>query len=315
MATRNALVTGAAGFVGRHLSRQLAASGWKVIGIGHGAWLRDDWRRWGLYEWHQSDINLETLLTYAGEPELIFHCAGSGSVSFSVRNPYQDYHRTVETAVSTLEYARLHAPHARVVYPSSAAVYGVAQEIPMAESHALIPVSPYGVHKKIAEDLCFSFARHHGLRIAVIRLFSLYGPELRKQLLWDACAKVMAAENRFFGTGDEVRDWLHIDDAVSLFMAAADAASIDCPVLNGGTGVGVSVRDLLSIVFERLASPDRPLFANTARSGDPAQYVADVTRARSLGWRPLVEWKEGVRSYVDWFLSESGKGSSRDAGS
>ncbi|MGH9337402.1 MAG: NAD-dependent epimerase/dehydratase family protein [Vicinamibacteria bacterium] len=309
MSSRNALVTGAAGFVGRHLSRQLSLGGWKVTGIGHGAWLRDDLRRWGLYEWHQCDINLETLLTYAGEPELIFHCAGSGSVTFSVRNPYQDYRRTVETLVSTLEYARMHAPHARIVYPSSAAVYGVARVIPMAEGHPLNPVSPYGVHKKIAEDLCFSYARHHGVRIAVIRFFSLYGTELRKQLLWDACTKVTAAENQFFGTGEEVRDWLQIDDAVSLLMTAAEAASTDCPVLNGGTGVGVGVRELLSVIFERLGSHDEPTFANTARSGDPTRYVADVTRARSLGWRPVVDWEEGVRKYVDWYRDEARKGS------
>ncbi len=111
--------------------------------------------------------------------------------------------------------------------------------------------------RRLAEELCFSYARHHGVRIAVIRLFSLYGVELRKQLLWDACAKVLSAENQFFGTGDEVRDWLHIDDAVSLFMKAGEAASIDCPVLNGGTGVGVSVREVLSVILRapRLARP------------------------------------------------------------
>jgi len=304
----NALVTGAAGFVGRHLSRHLAASGWRVVGVGHGAWLRDDWRGWGIYDWHQCDINLDTLFTYGGEPELIFHCAGSGSVAFSMRNPYQDFRRTVETLVSTLEFARVHAPQSRIVYPSSAAVYGVAQQELMTESHPQAPVSTYGVHKKMAEDLCFSYARHHGARIAVIRFFSLYGTDLRKQLLWDACTKVTGGENGFFGTGEEIRDWLHVDDAASLFVKAAEAASTECPVVNGGTGVGVSVRELLGVVFDSIGSSERPAFVNTARSGDPARYVADVTSARNLGWRPAVGWRDGVRSYVEWFKTEARKG-------
>ena len=102
------------------------------------------------------------------------------------------------------------------------------------------PVSPYGVHKKIAEDLCRSYGQHFKIASCVIRLFSVYGVRLRKQLLWDECLKLSKNEITFFGTGQETRDWLHIHDVVNLLFTAAEHASSHCPTVNGGTGVGVS---------------------------------------------------------------------------
>ena len=106
---------------------------------------------------------------------------------------------------AVLEFSRLHAPDARIVLPSSAAVYGAVERTPIEEIDVLRPVTPYGAHKKIAEDLCASFGRYCGVKSAVVRLFSVYGPELRKQLLWDASWRVSRNENGFFGTGRELR--------------------------------------------------------------------------------------------------------------
>jgi len=298
---KTALVTGAYGFIGRHVARQLAREGWRVIGLGHGAWVRDEWQAWGIDEWHSAEIALETLITYAGEPDIIVHCAGSGSVGFSMTHPCQDFQRTVATTLAVLEYARLYAPRARVAYPSSAGVYGAVQKLPIAETDALNPASPYGVHKRLAEELCASYAQHFGIAVAVVRLFSVYGAGLRKQLLWDASQKIAAGENRFFGTGAEIRDWLHVEDAASLLIAAAAHASQACPVVNGGAGAGVTVIEILAELFAGFGRADAPAFSGEARSGDPLGYVADIARARQWGWQPLVDWKQGVREYVDWF--------------
>ena len=111
-----ALVTGAHGFLGRYVARQLARDNWRVIGLGHGSWARDEWKVWGIAEWHCADIALETLLIYAGEPDVIVHCAGSGSVGFSMTHPYQDFQRTVATALAVLEYARLYVPRVRTAF-------------------------------------------------------------------------------------------------------------------------------------------------------------------------------------------------------
>jgi UDP-glucose 4-epimerase len=296
-----ALVTGAYGFIGRNVARLFANAGWMVVGIGHGSWTREEWRQWGISEWHSASIMPDVLLTYAGSPEVIVHCAGSGSVGFSMTHPFQDFQRTVATTVAVLEFMRLHAPKARMVYPSSTGVYGVVASLPIMESAPLLPVSPYGVHKRIAEEMCHLYARNFGVASAIVRLFSVYGVGLRKQLLWDACMKIRNGDNTFFGSGLETRDWLHISDAAELLMAAGKCASTECPVVNGGSGQGVMVREVLSELFGEFDRNDQPVFSGVSRSGDPASYVAETSLARSWGWQPKIQWRDGIREYARWF--------------
>jgi UDP-glucose 4-epimerase len=296
-----ALVTGAYGFVGRSVARQLAASGWQVIGLGHGSWVRSEWSSWGLSDWRPESVTLDSLVTYAPDVRAIIHCAGGASVSYSVANPYQDFRRTVDSTAAVLEFARLYAKGARVVVASSAGVYGEVASSPIVETAVCAPVSPYGMHKRISEELCASYGTVHGVSSAVVRLFSVYGPGLRKQLLWDACTRLARDENRFFGTGREVRDWLHVRDAASLIAAAIDAAEPAVPIFNGGTGFGTAVETILAALFAALGRSDRPQFSREARAGDPSTLVADTTRAAALGWRPATTWRDGIEEYAAWY--------------
>jgi UDP-glucose 4-epimerase len=209
-----AIVTGARGFLGRHTSAALTASGWSVLGLGHGSWTAEEARAWGVGRWVHGPVNLSTLKALDIQPALICHCAGGGSVSHSIQSPRDDFRRTVETTMDVLEFARLCAPGAVVLYPSSAAVYGATTKLPMQESDPCNPISPYGVHKLMAEQACAYYAKNFGLRVACTRFFSIYGPQLRKQLLWDACQKMTIQKSpSFFGSGQETRDWINILDA------------------------------------------------------------------------------------------------------
>ena len=300
---RQVTVTGAYGFIGRHVARRWAEAGWRVVGIGHGSWSREDWRAWGIDEWHAVDVTLETLITYAGEPEQIVHCAGSGSVAFSVAHPYQDFQRTTQTTIATLEYARLHAPAAHVVLLSSGAVYGNAEQLPTPEVAPLAPASPYGVHKALAEQLCVAYARQFALNVAIVRLFSIYGNGLRKQLLWDACRKLRQGDAVFAGTGEERRDWVHVSDAVELLFAAAKHATPDCPIVNGGSGRSASVAEVLTILKRAFPDVDAIRFSGSQRKGDPEHFQADIARARAWGWQPAVTLEAGIAQYLAWFES------------
>lgn len=299
--TRRALVTGAHGFIGRHVARHLAELGYIVTGIGHGAWDKAEQRRYGITFWHSAGVTLDSLVTYGEEPDVIMHCAGSGSVIFSVTHPYQDFMRTVTATAAVLEYMRLYSPKSILVYPSSAAVYGKTTALPIKEASPRQPISPYGTHKQMAEDTCKSYARNFNLSIAVLRLFSVYGEGLQKQLLWDASRKIMQGERQFFGTGEETRDWLHVEDAATLFHVAISHASSACPVSNGAGGQGSAVKEVLGRLFVELGREDRPEFTGTVREGDPQHYQADISLARSWGWEPSIELATGLQRYAAWF--------------
>ena len=299
---RIAVVTGANGFLGRNVARLLAERGHTVLGIGHGVWPQNEWGRWGLSEWRGADVNLRTLKQNAGIPSLIIHCAGSGSVSSSIDDPLADFDRTVATTAHVLEYVRTVAPACRVVYPSSASVYGTVEEFPIRETCPAAPISQYGVNKLMAEQMIASYVRQFGTAAAIVRLFSVYGCGLRKQLLWDACRKFASHDSVFMGTGAEVRDWLHVEDAAELLLAAADYASVACPMVNGGSGEGTTVQDILVHLGNCLkAEPRIPTFSGTWRRGDPSRYVADIARSRAWGWTPKHHWKEGVEEYAAWW--------------
>lgn len=307
-----AFITGVFGFLGSHVARELAAAGWEAAGIGHGGSAAAA-TRLGLKHWSGESVGVRALSALAekvGMPDAVFHCAGSGSVANSFINPHADFLANVVATGQTLEFCRSYAPRAAVVFPSSAAVYGEAGCAPIPEDAPLKPVSPYGVHKVMAEDLCRSYGRRWELCVVVVRLFSVYGPGLRKQLLWDACEKAQKGAFSFFGTGAETRDWLHARDAARLLREAFRLASPDCPVLNGGAGVGVLVREMVELVGKSWRPERTPLFSGQARGGDPVHYIAHCGRLSQMGFTPTIPFAEGVREYVEWYqgLPENGGG-------
>src|SRR5262245_21334499 len=222
-----AVVTGAVGFIGSHVARALRARGYRVHAMGRGT--------------DAEHIGPSALSVVDERTELVVHCAGGSSVGQSVSAPLVDFQKTVPPFAEVLEWARGHVATAKVVLLSSAAVYGDADTIPTAEDSPLRPISPYGCHKRMCEELCASYGRNYGVSSAVVRLFSVYGAGLRKQLLWDTCRKASTGDRRFQGTGQELRDWLHVDDAVALVLAAAGIAAPETPIINGGSGIGTPV--------------------------------------------------------------------------
>jgi UDP-glucose 4-epimerase len=158
----------------------------------------------------------------------------------------------------------------------------------------------------MAEQMVTSYSRQFGTSAAIVRLFSVYGCGLRKQLLWDACRKFANNDTTFMGTGDEVRDWLHVEDAATLLMAAVEHASPECPTVNGGSGQGVTVRDvLLRLGSSLLQTEILPSFSGAQRTGDPTRYIADTAGSRAWGWLPARRWTEGIEEYATWWKRNS----------
>ena len=304
MSDRIALVTGARGFLGRHVARLLADRGYTVHGVGHGRWKSGEGSQWGLASWREGEVAIGNLLDLVA-PELVVHCAGGASVAFSVEHPLLDFQRSVDSTAAVLEYARLRAPGAAVVLLSSGSLYGSHEQGAVPESAPLSPRSPYAAHKRLAEELCGAYGRFFGLRSVVVRLFSVYGPGLRKQLLWDACTRLARGDATFAGTGGETRDWLHVEDAARLIVQAASQASSSSPVVNGGSGVGATVGEVAAALASALGFKGPLTFTQAERPGDPFRFVADNRLALSWGWSPQITWREGIAAYAAWFAKEA----------
>lgn len=299
----NVLVLGAKGFLGRHISRRFSDAGWTVSGLGNGDWY--DHAAWGLSRWVQGPISAEELNLFSDSFECIVNCAGSGSVSFSFENPAQDFNRNAAATSVILEYIRVRQPQAHLICLSSAAVYGRIEALPIKEDAPLNPSSPYGVSKKMSEELCISYARHFQVTSTQLRLFSVYGPGLRKQLLWDAFHKLQLGNTTFFGTGQETRDWIYIEDVTSLVLKIAEQKLENgtmC-ILNGGTGIQTKNSEILEILARELGHESPIVFSAGSRAGDPDHYMADISKSESFGWTPMVTPEVGIRKYVEWLIS------------
>jgi UDP-glucose 4-epimerase len=296
------LVTGGFGFLGRAVASKFKQNGCRVVGLGRGRWADEEALAHGFDRWLNASVSLPSLMTLGESFDVVVHCGGNGSVGYSLSNPLQDFNKTVQGTADLLEYLRLASSQAMVIYPSSAGVYGAKEDRPIKETDALNPISPYGYHKRMAEELLESYSRTYGVKVSVIRFFSIYGPGLTKQLLWDASAKLRQANGgaaMFWGTGDETRDWISSADAADLIVAATRSDSV-YTVMNGARGARVTVRDTLSMLKNALQLDADILFNGMVREGDPRFYHADVSRAHALGWRPRVSLREGFQGYVDW---------------
>lgn len=299
-------VTGAHGFIGRHLAAHLSCSGHRVYGVGHGVWPELDALRWGVSGWLNGEINatnLELLYSSSGPPAHLFHLAGGSIVGGSFANPLEDFSRSVTTTARLLDWARVRVPNCRTVAVSSAAVYGSRHKGMIPESAITSPCSPYGHHKLMMEQLCRAYTENFGLQTVIVRLFSVYGPWLKKQLVWDLCSRLASGADciRLGGTGEERRDWADVRDVVRLLEFAGEHCVGKTPVINGGTGKSTSVRGMAELVATTWGSTAPLEFSDESRSGDPFSMVSDTQQLENLGFRWEVDVADGIKSYVQWF--------------
>jgi len=306
----NIWVTGANGFIGRHLVSVLADRGRQVHGIGHGAIGDTDRRRLGLGHWLNGEIdaaNLDALAERAGLPSMIFHLAGGSAVGLSIAQPFEDFSRTVASTARLLEWLRRSARNCRLIAASSAAVYGAGYGGRIPVEAAALPMSPYGQHKLIMEQLCRSYAVTFNVCSTVVRLFSVYGPNLRKQLLWDICCLLQAGERtlKLGGTGAEVRDWTDVRDVVRLFADIGDQPQSETfRLINAGSGLGTTVATVAAMLAANWGATVSVQYSGVVRAGDPPSLLADGTVLHTLPFDWKIPVEQGFSDYVSWFKDQ-----------
>lgn len=302
---KNLLITGVSGFVGSHASRYFKAKGFRVIGMDSQPRRKGDSGLIDRYEQlTMPDKALEQILAEE-KPEYCLHCAGGSSVGFSVEHPEEDFRSHVPVTYGLLNALRQKAPECRIIYISSAAVYGSPKQLPIAETAPLMPISPYGYHKMGSELIIRQFHELYGLKVATVRLFSAYGNGLRKQLLWDIYQKAKSQPNlELHGTGNETRDFIHISDIVRAFDVIFALSDLNADTYNLGGGVETTINKVAELMLERMRLDIPLVFKGDVRAGDPQNWRADIKRIQRLGYKPSVALAAGVNQYVNWCKNE-----------
>jgi len=299
-------ITGAHGFIGRNLAHYLNSAGHIVVGLGHGSWPEAQATHCGLSSWLNGEIdasNLTQLLDQFGPPHIVYHLAGGSAVGPSFKHPLEDFRRTVDTTARLFDWIYRNSQDTKVVCVSSAAVYGSGHSSNIDEEAKISPFSPYGYNKAMMEIVCQSYAVNFQLSVAIVRLFSVYGQGLKKQLIWDLCNLLNSGRQKLIlgGTGREIRDWIHISEVVRLLDIVSNSCSPACPVINGGTGLGTNIASISKVVNQVWGTDTDIAFNNQPRVGDPEFLVADIHRARSVGFNPQKKLVDGIKETINWF--------------
>ena len=239
-------------------------------------------------------------------PEVIINCTGAASVPASMDAPARDFALNVDVVLQCLDAIRDTRRPIRFVHLSSAAVYGNPTSLPVREDSPVVPVSPYGMHKNIAEMLCRQYARFFDVPTISLRIFSAYGPGLRKQLFWDVHQKVLrGGPLQLFGTGDETRDYLYVADVVSAIAVVLDRGVFDGRAINLGSGRETSTRDAVSCLLRKLGVKRELVFSNEVRQGDPLHWRADISSLAALGFTPTFDMDAGLEVTAAWLSAQT----------
>ncbi|HEY8348036.1 MAG TPA: NAD-dependent epimerase/dehydratase family protein [Symbiobacteriaceae bacterium] len=298
------LVTGAAGFIGSHLVRRLAADGHEVVAVdrrpvagggGHGGPIR----------WYRGDLLEMDLAPLVAGVEYVIHLAGQPGVRESW-SEFRHYSRgNIETTQRLLEVLR-GKPVAKFVLASTSSVYGEAP-MPAREDGPVKPVSPYGLTKLAAEGLCELYGRTAKIPWVALRYFTVYGPGQRPDMAfsrWLAAARG-GKPLEVYGDGGQMRDFTYVADAVeatvrALFTPAAGMA------VNVGSGRPVSVREAIAVIEQVMGRPVQIRHLAPAR-GDMRETRADTTRLqRELGFVPATPLAEGLARQYEWLQKGGG---------
>jgi UDP-glucose 4-epimerase len=309
------LVTGAAGFIGRSIAAALLARGETVRGIDNFVTgKRSNLVGLEAMEFIEGDLADPAACAKACEGvEIVFHEAALASVPRSVANPVATNVACVDASLNLLVAARA-AGVRRVVYAGSSSVYGDAPTLPKHEEMTPSPISPYAVAKLAAEHYMRSFTRVYGLETVTLRYFNVFGPyqdptSHYSGVLAIFCRRMLAGEQpTIYGDGEQSRDFTFIENVVhaNLLAAAAPAEKVSGRMMNAATGSRITLNETFEILRGLTGYAGSAAYA-ASRAGDIRDSLAAIGLAAELmGYKPVVDFREGLRRTVEWYRSGGG---------
>ncbi len=310
-----ALVTGGAGFIGSHIVRRLLEGGHDVVVLdnffsGKRENLAEIAKDVRVVEGDVRDLDMVEK-TAAG-CELIFHEAAIVSVPFSVERPQESHDVNIQGTLNVLQAARKSGSR-RVVFASSAAIYGEEPTLPKSEAMRPEPMSPYGVEKITGEHYLATWSKLFAVETVALRYFNVFGPRQDPKSAYSGVISIFVdrilagSPITFFGDGSQVRDFVYVANVVdaNILAGTGDAAKVSGRAFNVACGKRTTLLELASLI-ERAAGRTVERSFKDARAGDIKESLADISRARdALGYEPKVEVLEGLKRLVDHVRSVS----------
>jgi len=316
-----AVVTGAAGFIGSHLSDRLLADGHQVVGIDnfsdhYSRPLKEQnlevaYRHPG-FRFCELDLVDDDLRDALAGAEVVFHLAGRSGVRVSRPNQLDDFVRDNVLATQRVLESLVGSSIRRFVFAGSSSVYGDAERLPTKESTIPHPLSSYGVTKLAAENLVGLYARNLKMPAVCLRYFSVYGPRQRPDMAIARFMHALAEGNdiEVYGDGEQTRDFTFVTDAVEAAVRAA-SAEVDGKVLNIGGGSRATLNEVLAVIQE-IAKSDVPKRHLPASPEDRRHGGASINLARQhLRWEPRVALRDGLARQWSWLGQQAGRASQR----
>jgi len=301
-----ALVTGGAGFIGSHIAQRMVESGHEVVVLdnfssGSRANIAAIGKDVRVVEGDVRD--LATVESCAAGCDVVFHEAAIVSVPYSVEHPQESHDVNIQGTLNVLQAARK-AGTRRVVFASSAAIYGEEPTLPKTEAMRPEPMSPYGVEKLTGEHYLATWSKLFGVETVALRYFNVFGPRQDPKSAYSGVISIFVDRIlggrpiTFFGDGAQVRDFVYVANVVDANILASTREGASGKAFNVACGKRTTLLELASLI-ERAA--DRTVTRTFAegRAGDIKESLADITRAREeLGYSPGVDVEEGLKRLV-----------------
>lgn len=292
------LIIGSGGFIGQHAARYFSSAGYKVTGCDIMASAEA-----GYIHIDAADFDFNPLFSEQ-EFDYCINAAGSAHVAYSFLHPEKDFELNVSLVIRLLGAIKNNCPDCKFINFSSAAVYGNPSVLPVPEDADTRPLSPYGYHKLLSEKLLLEYNRFFGLKTCSLRVFSVYGESLKKQLFWDLYLKSLQAVPSgsvcLYGTGNESRDFIYIGDLVSILEKIMTAAVFEGEVYNVGNGEEVYIRDAAALFYKELGWRGNIVFSGEEKTGDPVNWKADIKKIESMGYVRTYSFEQGIKNYTAW---------------
>lgn len=301
-----ALITGSQGYIARNLAKKLSKNKIICYGIGRGNWKKKaDFEKWGYYQNISGTINKQSLRKFKNKKfDYIIHLAGGSSPTASIIDSIsnkKDFEKNVLSTQLILEHIRLKDNKAKFILMSTIAVVGNNKSNKIREDFKVNPISNYAKNKVEAEKLCFKYNKEFKIDTLIIRGSSIYGPGMNKQIIHDVCLKITEGKNIFFGTGEEERDFIYIDDICSFVRKIIQRSFRGYKIINIGIGKGTKIKKIINYLSYRLGKKIKPKFNKVGFDVNPRKLIPDIKKAKKLKWKPKVTLYQGLNLYLKWF--------------